>query len=320
MPTVRRSQKGIDYLSAVLKEKSRTITRAMFWRIPHRHSPDEINLKLGRYKKSGLIREDPENASPKSELTLDQEELHELVTLLSENYEPLKSGATRYVPISEDFEAENIEHIRALFANPDKSRVLEFIAEHQLLPEDVLAAVQHKARQQAVAEFERLLQQDETEHEWQRWFTTNDWVLGSEFVRILDERHIDTANIADYLMQAYDGFLDIIEIKRPGGGLKFWSEHRDHANVVPSSELVAAVAQAAAYIYEVEREANSVKFLDKTSGVPTVKPRCILLFGRSQDWNEAERKAYRILNASYHNLSIMTYDHVLTRAQRMLAA
>ena len=42
-------------------------------------------------------------------------------------------------------------------------------------------------------------------------------------MRILDERTIDTENVADYLVEAYDGFLDIIEIKRPGGGLRFWA-------------------------------------------------------------------------------------------------
>lgn len=318
MPTIRKSQKGIDYLIRVLKEKPRTLTRATFWRIPRKHHPAEINLKIGRYKKSAFGREGPENGDPKSELTLDQEELVELVEFLRENYEPLKAGETKYIPITDEFQSENIEHVRALFANPNKAKVLDFILEHQLLPEDVLAAVQYKARQQAVDEFERMLDGDENEHEWQRWFTANDWVLGSEFVRILDERHIDTANIADYLMQAYDGFLDIIEIKRPGGGLTFWSDRRDHGNVIPSSSLVAAIAQASAYIYEVEREANSVKFLDRTSGVPTVKPRCILLFGRSQGWDAPQQKAFRILNASYHNLSIMTYDHVLDRARRML--
>jgi hypothetical protein len=31
-----------------------------------------------------------------------------------------------------------------------------------------------------------------------------------------------------------------------------------------------------------------------------------------------QRQAYRVLNAGYHSLSIMTYDHVLDRAKRML--
>lgn len=317
MTTVKTSRAGIDYLATTLREKVKTITRATFWRIPHSSSPDEVALKLGRYSRAAGV-ESLESTTPKSQLTLDDEELRNLVEFLGENFEPLRQGATRYIPITEHFAPENIEHVRALFADPDKGKVLNFILEHELLPEDVLAAVQHRVRQDAVREFEQLLSVDATEHQWQGWFTKNDWVLGSDFVRILDERHIDTANIADYLMQAYDGFLDIIEIKRPGGGLRFWNERRDHGNVVPSQALIAAVAQSTAYLFEVEREQNSVKFLERADGVPTVKPRCVLIFGRSHNWHDEERRAFRLLNASYHNITIMTYDHVLARARRML--
>ncbi len=163
-----------------------------------------------------------------------------------------------------------------------------------------------------------MLKKDLVENDWQKWFEDNTWVLGSEFVRVLDERHIDVQNISDFLMQAYDGFLDVVEIKRPEGGLLFWASIRDHGNLVPSSDLTKAITQAARYIYEVEREANSVKFLNRVGGVRTVKPRGILIFGRSSDWGDDENEAYRILNSSYHNLTIMTYDHVLERAKRMV--
>jgi len=117
------------------------------------------------------------------------------------------------------------------------------------------------------------------------------WVLGSEFVRVLDEREIDTAHISDYLMQAYDGFLDIIEIKRPEGGLRFWADRQDRGNWIPSVDLTKAVSQATRYIYEVEREANSVKFLQRVGNVKTIKPRCVLIFGRSQNWSDDQKEA-----------------------------
>jgi hypothetical protein len=87
---------------------------------------------------------------------------------------------------------------------------------------------------------------------------------------------------------------------------------------VPSSDLTKAITQATKYIYEVEREANSVKFLERVGNVKTIKPRCILIFGRSNDWDDKQKEACRILNSSYHNLTIMTYDHVLRRAKRIL--
>ncbi len=63
--------------------------------------------------------------------------------------------------------------------------------------------------------------------------------------------------------------------------------------------------------------AVAVKFLERI-GVPTVKPRATLVFGRSRDWGEDERVAYRILIRSYHDITILTYDHVLDRADRIL--
>jgi hypothetical protein len=134
---------------------------------------------------------------------------------------------------------------------------------------------------------------------------------------VLDQRDIDTQHISDFLMQAYDGFLDVVEIKRPGGGLSFWASSLDHGNYVPSQHLTKAIAQASRYIYEVEREANSIKFLERVGGVKTVKPRCVLVFGRSNDWSLDQIEAYRILNCSYHNLTILTYDHVLQRARKI---
>jgi len=189
---------------------------------------------------------------------------------------------------------------------------------HDIIPEELFTAFQQLSKVKAVEQFEEMLEQDLTEHEWQKWFTDNSWVLGTEFVKILDDRKIDTANISDFLMQAYDGFLDIVEIKRPEGNLMFWADNKDHDNYIPSNDLIKAVTQASKYIYEVEREADSIKFLERVGYVKTIKPRCILIFGRSEDWDEEQKESYRILNSNYHNLTIMTYDHILERAKRIV--
>ncbi|MDP1719088.1 MAG: DUF4263 domain-containing protein, partial [bacterium] len=259
-----------------------------------------------------------EVGSPKSELTLDNDEFQKLIEFLSENYEPFKKGIKEYIPINEKFDHQKVNHLKAIFANPDKQKVLNFIAQNNILSEDLIAGLRHQARVSAVEEFEKMLEQNLVEQKWQEWLKKNDWVLGSEFVRILDEREIDNANITDYLMQAYDGFLDIIEIKRPGGGLQYWANTQDHGNYVPSADLTKAITQATKYIYEVEREADSVKFSERVGNIKIIKPRCVLIFGRSNMWNKDQKEAFRILNSSYHNLTIMTYDHVLSRAKRIL--
>ncbi|EOG7599877.1 Shedu anti-phage system protein SduA domain-containing protein, partial [Vibrio cholerae] len=114
------------------------------------------------------------------------------------------------------------------------------------------------------------------------------------------------------------GFLDIVEIKRPEGGLSFWQSALDHGNYIPHSDLIKAITQSSIYIHEVEREADSQKFFKRVGGVTAIKPRCTLIYGRSKDWNVEQQEAFRILNSSYHNLTIMTFDHVLERAKRIL--
>ncbi len=275
-------------------------------------------MKIGRYKKETPYLDQPlESENPISELTLDNQEFTELISFLSENYSPFKDGIKKYIAIDESLDADTANDMKRIFENPNKKELLKFIKKYDIVPDDILVALQQQKRIAAVKEFEVRLKNNLVETNWQPWFKENAWILGTEFVRVLDERRIDLSHISDYLMEAYDGFLDIVEIKRPEGDLKFWEDTEDHGNPVPSTDLIKAITQVSKYIFEVEREANDLKYYEKI-GVKVIKPRCILIFGRSIDWNNDQREAYRILNSGYHNITILTYDHVLLRAKRIL--
>jgi hypothetical protein len=170
-----------------------------------------------------------------------------------------------------------VDQLKSLLSRPDEEALIGFVSESGLLPDDLLECVEVARRRRAVAELERMLSEDLTEGPWQQWFEKNDWVLGTEFVGVID-----------------------------------------HGNYVPHGDLVKAITQASRYILEVEKEADNVKFLDRVGGMRTIKPRCVVIFGRSHDWNNGQREAYRILNSSYHSISILTFDHVLERAKRVL--
>ncbi len=48
-----------DRLAKIIRDKPRVLTRAIFWKIPHNTSEDEVFLKLGRYNKpkcNGLMK------------------------------------------------------------------------------------------------------------------------------------------------------------------------------------------------------------------------------------------------------------------------
>jgi Domain of unknown function (DUF4263) len=301
----------------VLRRKKTVFSRAHFWKVPHDSGAEDIHLKIGRYKLTEDLEDVLESGQPKSELTLDHEEFQALIKYVGENYEPFRQGVKAFIPLDRPLDADTAKQIRALFSLPDKKKLVSFILTNEVIPEDLEAGLRQAKRAKAVKQFEEMLSKDLRESAWQGWFQSNSWVLGSQFVRVLEERVIDTKNISDFLMEAYDGFLDVVEIKRPEGGMSFWTSALDHGNHVPSADLTKAVTQATRYIYEVEREANSVKFRERLGGVKTVKPRCILVFGRSAGWNDAQMEAYRIFNASFHNLSVLTYDHVLARARRI---
>jgi hypothetical protein len=318
MEEVRRTSKGIDYIAKVLKVKKTITTRAVFWRIPHKTEEDGISLKLGRYRRTAA-GEEVDVGSPKCELTLDDDEFRELADFLASHYQPLREGARKFVVLDSDLSDAQVEQVRSLFGDPDREKVVDFLLTNNVLEADLLHALDHRRKANAVRELEELLGQNLVESDWQRFFEQNDWILGSDFVRVLDEREIDVDHIADYLMQAYDGFLDLIEIKRPEGSMQFWASSLDHGHYVPHSDLIKAITQAQRYIYEVEREANSLKTLERLGGVKAVKPRCTLIFGRSHEWTAEQTEAYRILNAGLHSLSILTYDHVLERARRMIS-
>ena len=311
MSEIKTSAKGVNYAGpCTLQMKKRVCSEAILMRIPHAHADvQDISLKIGRYN----IPYGLESKKPKSELTLNNEELDALIRYISENYKPLTLGQGEYINVSEE-SATLVENFKRLIEG--QSDTARMLIENGILSDNVFLAASVIKKRDALIELQEKLQEEQPERYWQEWFTRNKWVLGSDFAQIVDERVIDTENIADYIMKSYDGFVDLVEIKKPNG-LPFWASTKDHGNYVPSADLTKAITQCLNYIYAIELEANSTKFARRI-GSRVIKPRCILIFGRSYDWNDEQREAYRILNAAYNQVSILTYDHISERAQNVL--
>ena len=311
MSEIKTSAKGVNYAGpCTLQMKKRVCSEAILMRIPHAHADvQDISLKIGRYN----IPYGLESKKPKSELTLNNEELDAVIRYISENYKPLTLGQGEYINVSEE-SATLVENFKRLIEG--QSDTARMLIENGILSDNVFLAASVIKKRDALIELQEKLQEEQPERYWQEWFTRNKWVLGSDFAQIVDERVIDTENIADYIMKSYDGFVDLVEIKKPNG-LPFWASTKDHGNYVPSADLAKAITQCLNYIYAIELEANSTKFARRI-GSRVIKPRCILIFGRSYDWNDEQREAYRILNAAYNQVSILTYDHISERAQNVL--
>jgi len=194
--------KVTDRMSTVLKRKPTVITRAVLWKIPHDSGIEDVHLKVGRYKRTVDLEDVLETSQPKSELTLDQEEFQSLLKFLGDNYEPFRKGVKAFIPLDRPFDAGTAEQIKALFSLPNKKELVTFILKNEVIPDELEAGLRQARRAKAVKIFEDMLTQNLREPAWQKWFQSNSWVLGSQFVRILDERHIDVQHISNFLMEA----------------------------------------------------------------------------------------------------------------------
>ncbi len=310
---IYQSNKGIWYAPPEILERKKTVySQAILQKITHT-TKDKIDicLKLGRYNIAGEV----ETEKPRSELTLTDSEFKSLISYIEKYYKPLELDVTKFVPIESASGKDLLIKFKSI-VNSD-SEMANQMLESGLLTNNLFLAIDVIKKKNSLEAFEKSLNNNYDESYWQDWFANNKWILGSEYLKILDERRIDAKNIADYLMQAFDSFLDIVEIKKPNG-LKFWADSKDHNNYVPSSDLIKAITQCQNYLFEIERESNSVKLLDRTHNTRIVKPRCMLVFGRSINWNKEQQHAFRMLNATLNQISVITYDQLLMRAKNIL--
>ena len=310
---VKTTEDGQEYIqSTTLKEGPKSKSVAVFFRNKHETTNKYIiSLKISLNSKDsyGRLSEKPDKT-----ITLREGQIDNLIAYIQENYTPLNLGEKSYISLSSDNLSTVLRQVTELGLSDED--MVNRLYESGVLTNNLSVAITAAERKSALRDFEVNIPSDKSESFWQDWFGKQKWILGSDYIKILTERTIDEHHIADYIMQSVDGFLDLVEIKKPA--LRFWTEPDSHGNYKPSSDLVAAITQCLNYIYRVERRADSDDFSERVSGVRTVKPKCLLVFGRSNSWNDKQYEAFRILNAAYNQINIITYDQLLERAKGLL--
>lgn len=122
----------------------------------------------------------------------------------------------------------------------------------------------------------------------------------------------------DFLLVDANGFVDILEIKKADA--KMLSQYRN--NYVASREVSGAIQQIEKYIFclnssdkakhDVSEKLNGM--LPNGLKVQVVNPQGILLVGRSNEFNEEQKKDFELIKRQYkHVADIMTYDDLLFR-------
>lgn len=181
----------------------------------------------------------------------------------------------------------------------------------------------YEARKAILEEMEAKIDQNETEEYWQQLLAENRWIFGNSYIGIIGERRTNISSTLDHPLITEDGYLEIVEIKKPS--FPFWKKSSSGANflyrekyLVPHGELQCAITQGSNYIYETEREMDSRSWAETHDGIYPLKPKCLIVHGRSNDWGDLESMSFRLLNDRHHGISIITFDHLILRAKQAL--
>jgi hypothetical protein len=183
----------------------------------------------------------------------------------------------------------------------------------------------YQNRRLVLDEFEQSLDLDHSEGYWNKFLKKNKWIFGSSYIEIIDENRIDIHHYTDIPCIVEGGFMDIIELKKPS--FPFWTLNTRGDDylyrgkfLLPHSELQGAIAQLSHYILQAEKQVDSRDYIRDHQGAVPLKPRGVVVHGRSNSWTENHWVAFRLLNDELHNIQVITFDHLLERAKKSLSA
>lgn len=207
---------------------------------------------------------------------------------------------------------EFVSKVLESFESEEAKELLLNIREDEL--NHFFASVKHIKNKQALLQLEKLIDGTVNENEFQKWIEDNTWVFGTEYIKKFDTRKIGIHSQADFIVESLDGFTDLIELKKSVFAL--FEKDSSHNCYYPSKELSKVIGQAIHYIKVMEDHRSVLKEHDD---LEVLKPRVKVVIGRSKSLRYEEKKALRMLNASLHDIEIITYDEVLARARKIIS-
>lgn len=129
----------------------------------------------------------------------------------------------------------------------------------------------------------------------------------------------------DFILVDANGFIDVLEIKKASVPILTKQASYRH-NYVPVREFSGMVQQLEKYIYCLNSLSQNDPFFKKLSSrlsnqvtPQVVNPQGILLIGRSNEFNEQQKRDFELIKRQYKNVAdIMTYDDLLFRLQNII--
>lgn len=168
---------------------------------------------------------------------------------------------------------------------------------------------------QLVGDFDREIEIGHDESWWQTYFSKNILFFQSNYIKKIEKLNILVAGtqFPDFIVVTSDGYLDIIEIKKPATDLL--KEDTSRGNFYWSSETAKAISQTENYIDNVVRFADAIRSKlrdDLGLDLQIIKPRGIVIAGKTSQFQGKPKKAgdFRRLNGGLKNVQIIPFDEL----------
>lgn len=152
----------------------------------------------------------------------------------------------------------------------------------------------------------------------QRFLEARPWLLGLEYARVRPRQPV-VRGAVDFLLERFDGFHDLVELKSPDDPIfevvARRADIRSPSAFRLSKPLSSALAQVHAYRDILSHEGAHEELLGLHN---TRDPRITILIGRASELNNQEKRVLHELNRSLHNAEVVPFDIVARRVRGML--
>jgi len=171
--------------------------------------------------------------------------------------------------------------------------------------------------EESLEKFKEIYTNVHDEKDIQKFLTDNTWILGDEYVYqqpIFFSQFPMWKDKLDFFLKRYDGFHDIIEIKKANAEL-FVGLDEDKPIISPTREspMAGDLKNAISQIINYLEEANILRqaLYELNNNITIHKPKGYVIIGRS---DPKYNKAITTLNDYLNDIRILTYDDLYTKA------
>lgn len=199
----------------------------------------------------------------------------------------------------------------------------DYIAKESLTTINILkASTQIKTLKEIADEIKTELSNSRSESWWQTYIHRNILIIQQGYLRAIEKMNISVGKtkFPDYSLVTFDGFLDILEIKKPNTTLI--KEDTSRNNFYWDTEISKAIIQVENYIENISKNAESVRGYIKDEykiELKVVRPRGTILAGEYKRFvTQKEKDDFRLLTQANKNINFVTYDELVTRLENYI--